>query len=297
MLICVIVAVLLVPIVSGWRVHGQAQRSSTSGPPRVGDCLSSVPSQRSSMESGQPLFAVTTRPCNESNVGEVAAVVSKIHFSPPTLDNGQTVAQQVNCDPLVRNYLGWPTPAADGGPGPSNTQASLAWQPPDTISVGLLGPGVAQYIAGQRWTACVVYPEYGPYPGSIRGSVRNGHGADTFGSCLSTSDSEAARMIPCREPHRTEIFGRMPVDADDSKANLDASCLTLARGITGMRDPTVSGNLTIAVIDQQIQDDNPEPPTRTPLGRHQAWCSATAAGSQSLAGTLIGIGDRPLPWR
>src|SRR6478736_5179040 len=63
LLVGAIIAVLLVPVVSGRRVAGVAQRAPTPDPPKIGDCLQDVPSKPSSMDFTAPLFAATTTPC------------------------------------------------------------------------------------------------------------------------------------------------------------------------------------------------------------------------------------------
>jgi len=291
-----IVAALIVPTVGGRRVAGAAERTPTPDPPQVGDCLGDAATQPSPMNLDMPVFAAQTGPCGAGNFGEVVAVVPKVRFSPPTLDNGTSVAQAVDCNPFVRDYLGWAGPATDGAGGGGGSSPSPEWRPADTIAEGLLGPNLVQYFAGQRWVACVVDPEYVPFPGSIRGSVHYGTGADAFGSCRSTLDVAAAQAVRCFEPHLLEIFGWVGVT--DRNQNLDESCVALVRDITGMTDPTAGGTLTVAaVIGQDVErDDSSSPSPKTPTN-DQAVCTSSAAGSRLLTGTLIGLGERSVPWQ
>jgi hypothetical protein len=278
-LAAVIIACLLVPAIGGRRVSGTAERAHTPDPPRVGDCLGVFPSQPSAMGFGQAVFAAETQPCGQVNVGEVVAVVPHVYFSPPTLDNGTSVAQSLACDPFVSEYLGWSS-LLGARQGAGESSAVVQWRSADSIATGLLGPDLAQYLASQRWIACVVYPKYGPFQGSIRGSVRDGHDADAFGSCyLETSDIAAAEGISCTEPHQTEIFGW--ANLSDQAAVLNSSCLALVRQVTGMNDPTAGGALEIA----------------TAISDNQMACSSTVVESRQLVGTLIGIGDQALPWQ
>jgi hypothetical protein len=239
-----------------------------------------------------PVYADGTGECGDQNFGEVVTVISKVYFSPPTLDNGQTVAEPVDCDAFIRDYLRWPSQsisAAEPGAGHGGDPgAGVNWQLPQTISAGMLGPDLNQYLAGQRWVACAVRPRYVPYEGSIRGSAADGRGAAAFAACQMASGIPSSPFVDCSSPHRTEIFGSAQVG--DRTTDLDASCLALVETITGMRDPTAGAALTIeASLGPDSADDHES-------DKHMATCAATAAGSRPLVGTLIGIADGALPW-
>jgi hypothetical protein len=295
-LLAVIIAAPIVPALGGQHLTGSAQRMPIPDPPVVGDCLSHVASQPSAMILSLPVFAEQAGSCGAGNVGEIVAVVPKVYFSPPTLDNGSTVAQAVDCDPLVRDYLGW-SPPTDASPGnASESSALVQWHPPRTIDSGLLGPDLAQYIYGQRWVACVVYPEFVPFRGSIRGGVLDGHNADALASCQATPDGKALQPISCSQPHRAETFGVVAVS--DQTADLEPSCLALVHRLTGMSDVSSSGALIVsAVITSDSARDNAS--TLHPVGpqEYEATCLSTVVGSRLLVGTLIGLGDRSLPWQ
>lgn len=294
-LLAVIIAAPIVPALGGQHLTGAALRGPIPDPPVVGDCLGDVPSQPSAMVLSLPVFAEQTGSCGDDNVGAIVAVVPKVYFSPPTLDNGTSVAQAVDCDPLVQDYLGWSTPTDASSGNASESSALVQWHPPTTIDSGLLGPDLAQYIYGQRWVACVVYPEFGPFRGSIRGSVRDGHNAEALASCQAMPDGTALQPTSCSQPHRAETFGVVAVS--DQNANLEPSCLALVHRLTGMSDVSSGGALIVGAV---ITSDSAQNSASTlhPAGpqEYEATCLATVAGSRLLVGTLIGLGDRRLPW-
>lgn len=296
MVLAVIIAAPIVPALGGQHLTGSAQRIPIPDPPVVGDCLSHVASQPSAMVLSLPVFAEMTGPCGDDNVGEIVAVVPKVYFSPPTLDNGTTVAQAVDCDSLVQDYLGWSTHTGASSENASESSALVQWHPPATIDSGLLGPDLAQYIYGQRWVACVVYPEFAPFRGSIRGGVRDGHNANAFASCQATPAGRALQPIACSQPHRAETFGVVAVS--DQNVDLEPSCLALVHRLTGMSDVSSGGALMVsAVITSDSARDSAT--TLPPVGpqEYEAVCLSTVVGSRPLVGTLIGLGDRSLPWQ
>ncbi len=293
LLVGAIIAVLLVPVVSGRRVAGVAQRAPTPDPPKIGDCLQDVPSKPSSMDFAAPLFAGTTTPCGLRNVAEVVGIVPNVYFSPPTLDNGTSVAQSVDCDPFVREYLGWSNPPNATTVSGNESPTIPTWAPANAISTGLLGPNLAQFVDGQRWVACVLYPEFGPFDGSIRQSVLNGHAVNAYAACQATAVTP--QVVSCAEPHQAEILGQAEVS--DQNQDLDASCAGLVHQLTGMNDITAGGFLR-ATITITPDDDQTSGPLASRAGhKYLVLCSSQVVGSRMLISSLIGIGSRSLPWQ
>src|SRR6478609_7492165 len=96
LLVAAVVAAVIVPAVGGHRVVGTAERPRPGDPPRAADCLHAVPMVPSPLNLRLPVYADGTGECGDQNFGEVVTVISKVYFSPPTLDNGQTVAEPVD---------------------------------------------------------------------------------------------------------------------------------------------------------------------------------------------------------
>lgn len=286
----VIIFALVVPAWGSRRVPGAAQMSPTPGPPRVGDCLDAVPSRRSALDYLPPILAAPTGPCGEVNHAEVVAVAQDVGTFPWTVENGMSRPEALACDPLVRQYLGWPVPEAENG---EDASGFVDWRPWNTISSGLIGPDLRQYFAGQQWVACVAYPEFAPFSGSIRGSVRHGRSAVSYAACLPVTPGPSGELLSCASSHQTELFGwttQTAVTADPS-----TSCSELAQRLTGMPDPTDGGALMVTLLDGNDQGAVGDVATSAGLD-HRLVCAIAVSGPRRLVGTLIGIGDNELPW-
>jgi hypothetical protein len=288
----VIVTAVLLPAWGGRRISGSAQPAPIPGSPVVGDCLDALPMRRSALDYLPPVLAGVTGPCDEANHGEVVSVVADVDVFPRTTENGMSRPESLACDPLVRDYLGWPLTETAAAAVDESTPA-IQWRALNTVSSGLIGPDIRQYLAGQRWLACVAYPEFAPFPRSLRGSARGGPSANTFAACLPTSVGSIGSWMSCVQPHRTEFFGwatQPPRDAD-----LEASCADWVRQLTGMTDPTRGGELAVDILHPTGSKSDGEVTTSAGTDR-RVLCSLSVAGPRRLVGTLIGSGDQPLPW-
>lgn len=292
LLTAVLVAAIVGPALVGRRIPGIAQASSPPGPAQVGDCVEALPSIRSALDYLPPLLSARTVPCDGVNVGEVVAVSADVDSFPRTTGSGLSRPEVLACDPLMRRYLGWPVPASDDETG-AVASTFWDWRPWNTVSSGLIGPDLQQYFAGQRWVACVAYPEFAPFRGSIRDSVLGDGSAVSYAACLPATSVSDWELVSCSQPHQTEILG-WSIDslaADDRTA----SCLLLVQRVTGMHDPTAGGALRVSVLDSKNKVSSADASSSEVLV-DQPICSATVVGQRRLVGTLIGLGDRELPW-
>ena len=261
------------------------------------------------------MAAGRTGPCGDANYGEVVSVTPDWHTFPSTVMNRMSHPESLACQTPARGYLGWdvridPAAAQSGaGPNPGSIvigdpglpgRALGDWRPVTTETVGLLGPTLSQYLSGQTWIACVVYPRVAPYAGVVRGGA-SGAAAAAYGSCAGV----AAQDDSCVQPHVTEIFGvTRAIDTD--QAALAASCRELVITASGMTDPTAGGALRVGVLvggsfGDSLPPAAPESASDDPaeLGgdqQGQAACVVSVAGDRLLVGSLAGIGDGPLPW-
>lgn len=241
----VIITAVLAPAWGGRRISGSAQPSPAPGSPMVGECLDELPMRRSALDYLPPVLAGVTGPCDEANHGEVVSVVADVDVFPRTTENGMSRPESLACDPLVRDYLGWPLTGTAAGAVGEET-ATLRWRALNTVSSGLIGPDIRQYLAGQRWLACVAYPGSGPFAQSLRGSVRGGISASAYAACLPASAGTIGSWVSCAQPHRTELFGWATEPSRD--ADLEASCANWVRQLTGMTDPTRGGELAVDIL-------------------------------------------------
>jgi hypothetical protein len=225
-------------------------------------------------------------------VGEIVSLANDVDDFPRTMVNTLSRPEPLACDPMMLAYIGWPASGVDGENG-ALASDGVRWRPWSTLSVGLLGPNLQQYFAGQRWVACVVYPEFAPFSGSLAGSVRDGHAADSFATCLLV-DADTDAVGSCSPPHQTELFGW--VRADAATGDLTAACVDLVDRLTGMADPTAGGQLVVA-----LHGFEGRAPVTSAVGpaslKDRLSCSVSTAGQRRLTSTLIGIGDKPLPWQ
>ena len=131
------------------------------------------------------------------------------------------------------------------------------------LSVDLLGtwvlPGELLQAAGRTWAACVVAP------------------------------TTADRV--CNESHQAELIssGSVPDRAATTPAAIQQSCEELAAGVMRRTDPTAGGGINVRI--------SPETSDIQTLraGNLDVVCFVIPT-EHSLAGTVVGIGDRPIPY-
>ena len=312
-----LLAAFIVPNFAGRRIDGSATRVPIPDPPQVGQCLlADINGQRSAFNYMQVVVAAApVGPCADANYGEVVSVTADHHDFPSTVVNRMRHPESLACQPIARQYLGWPTPpvsATDGSEGVDSTLSPTGahggalgpWWPVSTGFVGLLGPDISQYLSGQKWIACVVYPRAGEYSGTVRGG-RAGPAAAAFGSCQDGAESAVQRRVSCRGPHDTEIFAiASRVDADSDV--LTATCRELVASATTMADPMAGGALAVEVMirgsfgdsARPINPGSGSPVFEDPVDaeRGQVACAISVVGDRKLVGSLTGLGDGPLPW-
>lgn len=296
LVVVVIITALTVPNLAGRRVGGTAARIPVADPPQVGDCLLDDPTGTKSVldYTSVDIYSATTGTCGETNYGEVVSVTMDARSFPVSVANRLSHPEPMACNPLVRGYFGWP----DGDVGRGDGSTVDAWRPVATETVGLIGPNLWQYLGRQNWLACVVYPRYGPYAGSIGRSFADRTAADAFALCLSDTETASRQSISCTVPHHTEILGWATVaDSASDSPRLDDSCRQLAARITALPDPTSSGRLRIDAT--ALRDDGQggwSTDQTAAAPRQQIACTLSAVGADRLAGTLTGIAGGALPW-
>ncbi len=168
---------------------------------------------------------------------------------------------------------------------------------------------------GQRagklfWSACLVRPlsssSHPTYVGTIRGAGQDSSKPrpGEFGSCLTRSAFGATEFIygSCADPHLIEPMAvdagaRLNVADPVQQADALAQCSALVAKRTGSVDPTYGGQLRIAVDalrlrtltmaeTAQVTPDDPADP---------AECLVQLTGAGTLVGSIVGLGNNPLP--
>ncbi|WP_395728510.1 septum formation family protein [Nakamurella sp.] len=274
----VIIAAVVGPPALGFGpgVAGSAVRVPIAGPPAPGDCLTSPPTPAGSPIDGRiAIAAARTGTCADGmHAGEIVSVDD----GPTTVPTGVTVRPPVPdpnaCGVPVRQYLGW---------------TAQPWNPVLLDAVILLGPDAGQVADGQRWIACALSTGADRYAGSVRDGF--GPAADRYGHCQDSRVGARSR-VSCADPHDVEVFGTAVIGADD-QAGLDASCTELITAGSGMADPTAGGRLAVRVAPD---DPNTVPPDVS-AGGQVMTCALRVVGDSQLVASVVGVGDRPLPWR
>lgn len=276
-LVAVIIAAIVGPPALGFgpRVAGTAERGPIAGPPAPGDCLTSPPVPAGSPIDGRiAIAAARTGDCGDGpHVGEIVSVTDISTAVPTAGPNDAPVPDPNSCGVPVRSYLSW---------------TAEPWNPVLLGAVTLLGPDAVQFADGQRWIACAVTTGADPYPGSVRDGF--GRAADLYGECRDSRRGARSR-VSCAVGHDVEVIGTAVIGADD-QAGLAASCAQLISARSGMADPTAGGRLEVRVSPD---DPNTVPPDVS-AGGQAMICSVRVVGDGLLVASLVGVGDRPLPW-
>ena len=292
LLAVVIVCAVVIPVCGGRREAGIAQPVPPQPRPGVGDCLDLVPSSRSALDYMPPLRAGRAGACDDQNLGEIVFVADNVSSFPRTTENTLSRPEVLACEPLVRRYLGWP----DSGRAELDPPGTdVPWRPWSVVSSGLIGPNLQQYFAGQRWVACVAYPQVAPFSGSLAGSVRTGRAANAFATCLSEPGDAVQPVGPCTRAHQTELFGW--VRTSQSQDGLQDACRSLVERLTAMPDPTAGGLLTVRVAVLTQAGAMAPGDSTTGSADDRRSCMVSADGDRRLTGTLVGLGNQPLPLR
>lgn len=291
LLIVALVAVIVVPSLTGRRVAGSAVATVFPDPPVAGDCLL-APFPIDVRSGVPPEIAVTvTRfgSCAGSIAGEVVAVW-------PNESSAQAAATSRRAGPCYQataTYAGLEStrrstdlPGAPS-PGPVRWKPTIGFEPYHVI------PSREERSAGRSWVACLAVPTGRPtYRGTLSDAFTTGSLPAEFGLCWEGDDIDRLPApVPCTEPHTAELLatGWIRDRLAAPTELLDAACPAMAARLMRTDDPTRGGQLQI-VSDRFTADVFSRSDAPLTIG-----CVVSAAGSQLLTGTLIGLGDRPAP--
>lgn len=302
----VLLAALIVPAAAGRSIAGSAVAVPLAGPPAVGNCLTTaqpsvddlqdLSAQFSSGPSGPLRYrSVPLSPCTGARYGEVVDVLAdpgKIAASQDA-GTGRTSMSDPNsfgCSTAVARYTG------------SARSRFSYWRVALAAIPVLVGPDERALRAGQHWAACLlVTPTATGSTAELAGSpvtvLTDGTGGDQLGSCQNgPAPAPTPSAGSCAFPHRTEILGQAygPALAGVTRSELTRTCNQLVADLTGKPDITVTGALRVAapVFADGDARDYGKPTTATSI----ALCAVSAADEATLGGSLLGLGQRPIPW-
>jgi len=294
-LVLALVAVVVVPSISGRRVVGTAVGLTFAAPPQVGECVAPLPAGAVEKAGGTPevpIDIVAFGSCAGAIGGEVVAVWPT-ELAAQADQNGsrrggpcyQQAADFAGLKPFSRSIDVFGTPF-DG---------TVYWKPTIGFNPINIVPGEIAAAGGQTWIACLAVPtRAASYQGTLRGAYLAGKLPDAFGLCWNRDDLDtAATLLHCDDPHAAELLatGWVQNRAKVSTPEMEASCRSVAGRIMRTADPTRQG--AISIVADPVRRDGAQRED-APLAVN---CFATAASPQQLSGTVISLGDRPLPLR
>jgi hypothetical protein len=310
-----LVAVLATGIVlaksGGLRTVGAATMAELPVDPRVGDCLlesaaGSLPEPGSPNTASGPLITPaqsTIRPSN--NVlgprfgactdargvgGEVIAMLSAT--GDERSRRRQAEANGVDCRAASLQYAGLRAADDHFGLAQPDTSDPVVWRMSINLKSGWVLPSPLLQSSGRNWLACIAAPSDGTlYTGHLAGAYDGGQLPDQFGTCWNSRGvSAASKTLDCRTPHLAELvsFGLVPDRSVVTYPQVRSSCEQLTARVMGRLDPTAGGALTIKTSPERIN----------PTGKYSltVLCYVTPSGDRELGGTLVALGDKPVPF-
>jgi len=287
LMVAVLVAVL-VPVLDGRRVAGTARAVSV---PVAGDCLIGVHSrwdQPSTVvaDAGWPPFPLTTgsiSSCSQPGAGQVLAV--DYAGAAPAAADGAEYQRHENglCTPAIERMSDGLVRGRDHIWRRGTVE--IGFRPVVRLQGELAFPSTATGSDRPPWIACfaVTLTASGTKPFVLHAS----RPADDLGSCeVAAPGAGDLRATPCSAPHTAQVLGRaFLASGSPTGADYLAACQEFARYITGATDPNAAGVLRIRV--RQTFEWLQGPGT----------CLAVVNDPErTLSGSLVDIGDGPLPW-
>lgn len=262
LIVAAAIALLAITGTSGRGIAGHAVALPWSTPPAVGACLTMPDVTAANQDPVQV-------PCNRLHTAEVVRSWRK----------GQQPAQDV--DPCSGMSVTW------------MSNPSLDWiQPPPSV--------LSRYVNGGDplgWVACIQGPvtagsEILPlqYTGTLAAGP-DGRPAARIGTCY----RDPAQQVDCHRPHFFELIGVFIAQNPDSRPL--SSCGAYARAQVGPAAFVDNSGLK-AIVGQ---DQSPQMMS-TIGGTSAAWLSSStclvmsAVPGRELVGSVIGLGDRPIPY-
>ncbi len=297
-----IVAVLLVVTSSAvldGGVRGSAAPVPLPAPPPVGSCLTLTAT------------SATEVPCTRPHDGEVLLTWPAGRLPDGVTDFSAVAAYPFGAGGQVKTA--GCSVAQQEWVHPDDLPGAAFWNPTNpVVDSQLITAPPGDRTPREGWIACIlVAPDRQPIAGSLRGVGADAAPPSRLGSCLQTaSNAWGAVTLTCDRPHRVEILASFRIRSvfDESSrftgmpddATLDAACRALAAAVTGSDDPTFGGRLRVratSLFPASIREINAMDPAGNPVRTYipLPQCAVDLVGDGLLTGTVVGLGDRPLP--
>lgn len=281
-----------VPRLGGVEVTGTPTGTVIQPPPTIGSCLLQNP------DVGGLVADLKYGSCAIPHYGEVVQVFTDARNFPFTQPGRSRSPDPVTCTAAAARYLSADEILAGKSQGDMHSVALGSWVPVATGVVGLIGPSRLQQSGGQHWIACVTEGNTSsPFTGTVRKAFVGGSLPDSYTVCSDALVSGSS--VDCAKPHRVELFAATgTVDQLPSTAELDSSCLEVARALTGRNDLSAGGRLQVkATAVYYGVTGHPTPGQTNPVQTEpaQAFCGIMTVGGVNLTGSLFALRNRPLP--
>jgi hypothetical protein len=294
----VLAAAIVAPNVSQRRVAGSAVPITVPGPPSRGDCVTSLADVNGELQGGGfgvgdeiEVPAPGLGPCAGPIVGEVVSVQPNAGV-PQRLPAPRYQELMSECGLSSIYYTGTVPPVVDGSSG----AAAIVWAPAINFQFTYVGPSRLQRLVGQQWSACVIGAPFArPYEGRLRDVLSRATLPSVFAHCWRTAAMLDSEQVDCDEPHAVELLattglGSTPLTATE----VHRSCTVFAGRMMRTDDPTRGGALSYSILDFR-DTEVAVPPSAEPLSDTYITCIATTRGGLRLTGSLVGVGNGPLP--
>lgn len=302
LLALVLLAAVILPLVDGRRVAGSPVRSAE---PVVGDCVLVSDLIEVLGDGGAPY----------GRVGRPSAVRTDCATPGAATVIGRSVGAERMPEQLTRReYLGYRSGCRGAAEqarlefrgdrytrqsgGPRVTFGSLV-----LLAAEAATPQVDGHVGGGG-DLCYAMALAGD--GFAPTVIPAGRPGDALGICQLRGPDEQDRgaSTSCRDPHDIEFFGRVvAVSVPGGDVDVPAACRDYLAHVTGMSDPTASGRLRVTTQSGAVQSGSMAGEPSRPAGADRGRGVDSVCGlvvtehGRTLTGSLIDLGDRPLPGR
>lgn len=306
MVVVVCTAAAIVPLLGGLRMAGSARPMELPSDPQVGDCVVAgfgdspdAPGQLSpahtpsggleQVAAPEPTPVRFERCQGQPVIGEIVGVALS-----PSLEDAAAPPPGLDCRSSALAYAG--LVAVDNRFELPNQQQDdpVRWNLSIDTGNRWVLPAPWLLAAGKTWSACIVTPrDGGTYLGRLADAYNGRSLPDAFGTCWDSAQvSAASQRANCSEPHVAELVsaGRVHDIATVETAEIMASCTALAGTVMRRDDPGAGGQVVV-----HTSPDASRIRFRT-SGSLSVLCYVAAGGDRPLAGTVVGLGDQPIPF-
>lgn len=303
MLLLALTVAVIVPNLTTKHIAGVAIVTPPPAAPVVGDCaLESFNTESEMIQTPkglQPIYSLQpTGPCQGTVYGQISAVIANPASTAELLDGG-------GLDP---NYARCPGNATGEGlpPGSDDGTAHGHWLVQLATNTALIGPGPRQVSAGQHWVACIIAISQDQRTAGTQNADNQARGftepvsrwrhfpqiAEAVGQCLLTT-SASFDSPNCSVTHAAESFGST---TGPLTPELTTTCRALAADLTGMPDPTAGGRLHVEVLSYDANGDQIATTSQRTRADTNQICTINGGGRSYLKGTILALGDHPVPF-